>query len=403
MPTEQRNGSRVLPLTVVSDAAPAVPTPAPANAVDLAAAERTAGRAGRVIIDVAGVCQAKCPYCAQNSGKERRKQIAGLPYMPAELFREIIVHLRQSVAFVKKVDRVYLYNWGEPFLAPQINEYLEILRENGLYAVISSNFQKVPEIKTENLPTIREVLFSLSGLTESTYGRIHGGAHIAVTKVFENFEGFNAKLKAHAPSSQIFMSWHRYQFNEHEFWKAYQYSRKQKIGFIPSVAFLNDLAELIQAASNKFPEARRNDAERDLYFGHMVKSFGRYRDGGKLYDCPAWDDVVVDEQGRLLVCCGTDAKTAVGTVLETSYDEMRRRKIASPLCKVCKETGVAEWAHNNHHDGNQLPWPSGGGLGVVRLKLANDKWKVKNDIRHLLNKMPFGEAVLDVYRTFKHS
>jgi hypothetical protein len=64
---------------------------------------------------------------------------------------------------------------------------------------------------------------------------------------------------------------------------------------------------------------------------------------------------------------------------------------------------VAEWAHNNHHAANQLPWPSGGGLGVVRLKLANDKWKVKNDIRHLLNKMPFGDAVLDVYRSLKHS
>src|SRR5437868_1276740 len=105
---------------MVSDTAPAVPAAVSPNPVDIAAAERTAGRAGRVIIDVAGVCQAKCPYCAQNSGKERRKGIAGLPYMPPELFRDIIVHLKKSVAFVKKVDRVYLYNWGEPFLAPQI-------------------------------------------------------------------------------------------------------------------------------------------------------------------------------------------------------------------------------------------------------------------------------------------
>jgi hypothetical protein len=199
------------------------------------------------------------------------------------------------------------------------------------------------------------------------------------------------------------MAWHRYQFNEHQFWKAYQYTRQHKIGFIPSVAFLNDLAELIQAASGKFPASRLADAERDLYFTHMTRSFARYRDNGALYDCPAWDDVVVDEQGRLLICCGTDAKTAIGNVFDTSYDEMRRRKIAHPLCKVCKETGVAEWAHNNHHDGNQLPWPNGGGLSAVRLKLANDRWKIKNDIRHLLNRMPFGDAVLDVYRTLKHS
>jgi hypothetical protein len=169
------------------------------------------------------------------------------------------------------------------------------------------------------------------------------------------------------------------------------------------VAFLNDLPELIQAASDKMPPARKADAERDLYFSHMVNSFHSYREGGSLYDCPAWDDVVVDEQGRLMICCGTDAKTAVGRVLETSYDQMRQNKISSALCKVCKSTGVAEWAHNNHHDRNQLPWPSGGGLHALKLKLSYDKLKLKSDVRHVLNKVSFGEAILDMYRKFKHS
>lgn len=358
------------------------------------------GRAGRVIIDVVGVCQAKCPYCAQNSGKMRRREIAGSAYMPAELFREIISHLRQSVAFVKKIDRVYLYNWGEPFLAPQLNEYLEILKEHGLLAVVSSNFQKLPNIRPENLSVITEVLFSLSGMTQETYGRIHGGK---IEEVLKNFESFRADMQKHAPKTKLFMAWHRYTFNEHEFWRAYSYSRKQGVGFIPSVAFLNDLAELIQAATDKMPEARRTDAERDLYFSHMVNSFHLYRDGGELYDCPAWDDVVVDEQGRLMICCGTDAKHAVGRVLDTPYDVMRQNKIDSALCKVCKETGVAEWAHNNHHDRNQLPWPKGGGLAAMRLKLSYDKLKLKSDVRHVLNKVSFGEAILDVYRKLRHS
>jgi organic radical activating enzyme len=359
-----------------------------------------AGRAGRVIIEVAGVCQATCPFCAQNSAKQRRKEVAGAAYMPVELFRKIVSHLRESVAFVQKVDRVYLYNWGEPFLCPAINEYLEILKEHGLYAVISSNFQKVPVIRPELLPVIDEVLFSLSGMTQDTYGQIHGGQ---IDKVLKNFEGFREQMRQHAPKSKLFMAWHRYRFNEHQFWPAYHYSRKQGVGFIPSVAFLNDLPELIQAASDKMPPARKADAQKSLYFEHMVNSFRQYRDGGALYDCPAWDDVVVDEQGRLMICCGTDAKTAVGTVFDTSYDQMRQKKIASALCKVCKTTGVAEWAHNNHHDRNQLPWPSGGGLGALRLRLSYDRLKLKNDARHALNKVAFGEAILDVYRKFRHS
>lgn len=376
------------------------PSPIPDASAAVTAMEPAAGRAGRVIIEVVGVCQAKCPYCAQNSGKQRRKEVAGSAYMPAEMFRDIVTHLRKSVNFVKKVDRVYLYNWGEPFLAPAFNEYLEILREHGLYAVISSNFQKVPVVRPDLMPVINEVLFSLSGMTQDTYGRIHGGQ---IEKVLANFEKFRAEMQQHAPKSKLFMAWHRYRFNEHEFWTAYQYSRKHGVGFIPSVAFLNDLAELIQAASNKMPEARKTDAERDLYFDHMVNSFHQYREGGSLYDCPAWDDVVVDEQGRLLICCGTDAKHAVGTVFDTSYDQMRQNKVVSGLCKVCKNTGVAEWAHNNHHDRNQLPWPGGGGLAALRLRLAYDRLKLKSDVRDLLNKVTFGETILDVYRKLKHS
>lgn len=391
---------------VISRAPAEAPLPPPAAAetvirsLDDAKTYKDGGRSGRVIIEVAGVCQATCPYCAQNSGKARRKEVAGGAYMPVELFRDIIAHLRSSVAFVKKVDRVYLYNWGEPFLCPAINEYLEILKSHGLHAVISSNFQKVPVIRPENLPVITEVLFSLSGMTQDTYGRIHGGQ---IDKVLKNFEGFLAELKQHAPKTQVFMAWHRYRFNEHQFWPAYNYSRAQGVGFIPSVAFLNDLAELIQAASDKMPAERKSDAERDLYFSHMVNSFHQYRDGADLYDCPAWDDVVVDEQGRLLICCGTDAKTSVGTVFNTTYDEMRQKKIASALCKVCKVTGVAEWAHNNHHDRNQLPWPGGGGMSALRLRLSYDKHKLKNDVRHALTKVAFGETILDVYRKLRHS
>jgi pyruvate-formate lyase-activating enzyme len=358
------------------------------------------GPAGRVMIEIAGVCQAKCPYCAQNSGKARRLEKLGT-YMPVDMFRSTIERLSKSQAVrTGRVDRVYLYNWGEPFLAPAFNEYLEILKEHKLFAVISSNFQKVPTIKTELLPVINEVLFSLSGMSDDTYGRIHGGP---IDVVLENFEKFNASLKHHSPASRIFMSWHRYKFNEHEFWKAYDYSRRNGIGFIPSVAFMNDLIELVQAASNKLPADRKSDAERDMFFEHMVNSIESYSAGGKDYDCPAWDDIVVDEKGKLLICCGTDSNSAVGHALHTSFEEMRQNKVKSGLCKVCKEKGVAEWAHNNFHDHNQMPWPVGGGLNFVRLKLTYNRLKVKSDIRHVLNNFVFGDALLGVYRKLKYS
>ena len=77
--------------------------------------------------------------------------------------------------------------------------------------------------------------------------------------------------------------------------------------------------------------------------------------------------------------------------------------IAACLCKVCKDKGVAEWAHNNFHDHNQLAWPDGGGLSHLRLKLTYNRLKVKSDIRHVLNKVAFGDVILDAYRKLKYS
>jgi MoaA/NifB/PqqE/SkfB family radical SAM enzyme len=354
-----------------------------------------------VIIEVAGVCQAQCPYCAYHSGKSRRKEAEKKPavFMSVDLFRATIARLAQSEAFTKgRVDRVYLYNWGEAFLAPALDEYLEILKEHRLYAVISSNFQKRPDVKKENLPIINEVLFSVSGMSQDTYGRIHGGS---LERVLANFEAFRNDLKRHSPQATIFMAWHRYTFNEHEFWDAYRYSRRHRVGFLPSVAFLADLMELLQAAGDRLPPERKANATRDLFYDHMVNAMASYKENGSNYDCPAWDDVVIDEQGQMLLCCGTDSQFPIGHALETDYDEMRERKIKHGICKACKEKGVAEWAHNNHHDHNQLPWPAGGGFDRVRLKMTYNGHKVKNDIRHALDGVPFGGAVLDVYKRIK--
>lgn len=357
------------------------------------------GPSGRVIIEVAGVCQAQCPYCAYHSGKSRRKEKekkGADSFMSVDLFRATIARLVQSDAFIKgRFNRVYLYNWGEAFLAPRLNEYLSILKDHGLYAVISSNFQKAPVVDEQYLPVINEVLFSLSGMTQDTYGRIHGGS---LERVFANFEAFRAQLNRHSPRATVFIAWHRYTFNEDQFWAAYRYSRQQDVGFIPSVAFLADLVELVQAASNKLPEQRKQDATRDLYYQHMVDSMGSYQKGGASYDCPAFDDIVIDEHGKMLLCCGTDSQYTIGHALETNFDEMRQRKVSAPFCKACTEKGVAEWGHNNHHAHNQLPWPAGGGVDFLRLKWTYNRLRIKNDIRHLLNRLPAGDALLEAYQ-----
>ncbi len=361
--------------------------------------EATMKKCGRIIIEISGVCQAKCPYCAQ---KRLKQQKAYGSFMPVDLFKKIVEHYRGEGFFDNdNIDRVYLYNWGEPFLNPYINEYLKVLRESGLYAVLSSNFIKKPILDEENLPVINEVIFSLSGMSQQTYGRIHGAS---IENVLENFEEFYLRLKHKSPGSRVFISWHRYLFNEGEFWRAYEYSRAKGIGFIPSIAFLNDHSELFQLAGNRLPAERKKRIEADVFIGHISQTIAGYKKGGMDFNCPAWDDVVIDEQGQLLICCGStgyDEGHVLGNVFAVSYGQMRQKKTTSYVCLQCRSLGIAEWAHNNHHDYNQLPWPSGGGIRYWQLKLSYNSLKLKNDTRYLLNNFMFGRIFLNTFRKIR--
>ena len=145
------------------------------------------------------------------------------------MFEKIINHLLAE-GFIDRshAQAVFLYNWGEPFLNPEINHILEIVKKETLLAVISTNFIVSPEIDIENLKIIREIIFSLSGFTQKSYGKIHGAS---LQKVLRNFESFYTALRSHSPETLIFISWHRYAFNEDEFWDAYKYFDRPGVVF----------------------------------------------------------------------------------------------------------------------------------------------------------------------------
>ena len=120
-------------------------------------------KVSNIYIEISGRCNAKCPYCA----RQRFKQRYSGKNMSLVMFEKIINHLLAE-GFIDRshAQAVFLYNWGEPFLNPEINHILEIVKKETLLAVISTNFIVSPEIDIENLKIIREIIFSLSGFTQ---------------------------------------------------------------------------------------------------------------------------------------------------------------------------------------------------------------------------------------------
>ena len=352
-------------------------------------------KASTVYIEISGKCNAKCSYCIQRRLKQA-KHFGGI--MSPILFEQILDYLFK-LEILDKFNSydICLYNWGEPFLNPEINDILQILKKKKLYGVISSNFIVRPDIDKECLPVISTLTFSLSGFSQDSYGRIHGAS---LDKVLNNFEDFYVKIRKYSLKTKIQIAWHRYLFNENEFWDAYRYFNRPGISFSPAIAYLNDLLEMIDFLEGGLPEDRKKQAEKDLFLNHIRKDIAYHKKKSKSYRCPAWDFLVIDETGQLSLCCGVtryDSEHVLGNILEMSAEEIWKSKFSNPLCNKCLSSGLARWAYNRDIGGfHDKPWPSGGGL--YHLKLWSQCNLVPSRVAKILRKLPNGEKIVHKLR-----
>lgn len=290
-----------------------------------------------ITIEISGRCNAKCIYCARQRFNQR---FAG-NNMSLILFKQILNHLIDIKLLQKNhTNIITLYNWGEPFLNPNFNDILTILKNKNLRANISSNFIIKPKINNDNLSTISDITLSLSGFSQKTYGKIHGAS---LDRVLNNFESVYKKMRKHSPNTKIHISWHRYKFNEKEFWKAYKYFNRPGINFIPTVAFLNDLHELLNYTTGKLSKDRLTQAKKDIFLEHISKELSYHKKRSKGYHCALWNDLVIDENGELILCCNVtnnDSKQVLGHILKMSINDIWYNKLSNPLCKPCISSGI---------------------------------------------------------------
>ena len=350
--------------------------------------------ASKIFIEISGRCNAKCLYCARHRFEHRHSG----RFMSPALFEALLEHL-VHIGLLNNSHNptVYLYNWGEPFLHPEINKILEILRNKNLYAGISSNFIVVPEIREKNYSVIKEMALSLSGFSQESYGRIHGGS---LKKVLTNFETFYKNRAKSKPNMDIDILWHCYKFNEMEFWDACSYFNRDGIHFRPIVAVLGEFFEMLDYyTKGRLPDNRKEMAEKDLFLSHVSKELSYQKKRSAGYHCAQWDYLVVDEGGQLLLCCGItnkDKDHVLGDVLDMAAEEIWEKKLSDLICKRCISSGMARASEVGF---GTAPLPKGG-KGVLYLKMAYQLNSIK--ILRGIRDLPGGENVLHVLRQIKN-
>lgn len=103
----------------------------------------------KVYIEITNVCNLSCNFCPKTSRK--------LEFMDKNSFQHVIKNIKPYT------DHIYLHLMGEPFLNKELEQFLDISRENQLRVNITTNGTLIENVKDILLkaPALRQVNISL--------------------------------------------------------------------------------------------------------------------------------------------------------------------------------------------------------------------------------------------------
>jgi len=294
----------------------------------------------RIFIEICGKCNAKCPWCA--NGSSTVKMDTG-SFMSAEQFKKLIFSLMQK-EMINDDTVIHLYNWGEPFLHPDIENIISILNENRIKFYISTNgsINKLfynPGL-FEHLTGFR---FSTSGFSQKSYDRIHDfnfeDIKTNILEIAKNIQncGFNGIPE---------ISYLVYQFNRDEIYSANQFAIDNNIKLRASYAFFNSYEQYMSYINETMEYKQLLQASKELELFYINDLLDTKPEN---YLCPQTRMLTIDEYCNVLPCCVVTKNTencVLGKLLEMSTNDVLNAKNSPSICYECDKAGINFLVHN---------------------------------------------------------
>lgn len=303
-----------------------------------------------VNLEISSVCNAKCTYCPTGVGKH----LVDTKYMTLELFEKVVKHLIKIEVLNPEVRGINLYNWGEPFIHPNLDEILTILGKYNLKAMFSSNFIKFPKISEKNYKNISTVTFSLCSLDKERYKNIYKAD---LDKVLENYNKFLEQKNKFNPSIVMSVNWLRYHFNDDEYDYAKNYFNERNVhaigdNFYAMLADKNTWLDLTEGKTNP-EDAKYYDIEqafKDINFEREKKLIKKFKpEKFKPSDCPQRKILAIGEDGQLVGCCAIYSGCSdynLGNFLEMDKKQIYKLQHSMKSCERCCKYNAAWYSHN---------------------------------------------------------
>ena len=169
--------------------------------------DRVLGMPYRFNVDPINICNLRCPLCPTGLGTLQRAK----GKMDFEDYKTVIDQIA-PYAYVLE-----LYNWGEPFLHPQIFDFIRYASERNIFVRLSSNMNHLDQTMAEQTVEsgLDALIVSVDGATEATYQRYRRRGQLS--RVVGNVELLvEAKRQASSRLPHLVLRMLVNRYNEHE-------------------------------------------------------------------------------------------------------------------------------------------------------------------------------------------
>lgn len=271
-------------------------------------------------IDLVDACNLACSTCVRGFRRMKNR----LAQMDFSLYKQIIKKAA-GIGF----ERIYLYNWTEPFLCRDLHHYTQEIKKVGdLGCQLSSNlsFRKIPHL----LPALEycdTLIVSVSGFTQPVYRINHRGGNIELVK---RQLDIIADAKANGKiGADIIIRYFNFPHSRHEY------------PLFEKFANDRDFKILLWHGGG---EPEKNSPKSQKFWDYIID--GKIQPdridkiltlGAQKICYTALNPFNLDYKGDAYLCCTAPncARTKIGNFLEDDFHALMYRRFSHFLCKNC--------------------------------------------------------------------
>lgn len=278
-------------------------------------------------IDIVGGCNLRCPTCPVGQGAELAKGL-----MELALFERVLAKAAAEQA-PHRPD-IWLFNWGEPLLHPQVADFVRAVRSAGLTSLISTNLHHGERIDALMQANPDRLKVSLSSLDPSIYAQTHARGDIE--RVRRNLHALAAARDRHGATTQIWIGHHLYRNTLAEQADVQALAASLGFGYAPSQAIVAPIETALALALGE-PGVPTPLEDQLLAHPRDMQAALRARRSGR-FDCELrFNMTTLDHRGHVGLCCGTTQPLDAVPVgfLDRDHAGIERRKYANRFCRRC--------------------------------------------------------------------